>query len=89
MPSREVEITTKVGLHARPIAFLVKAATEANVTILVGRFGQKAASANSLLSVLSLGLQYGEVVEVTVAECENSEAILNEISMIVSTDYGD
>ena len=89
MPSREVEITTKVGLHARPIAILVKAATEAKVAILVGRVGQKAASANSLLSVLSLGLQFGEVVEVTVADCENSADILNEISMIVSTNYGD
>jgi phosphocarrier protein len=89
MSSRRVEIITAVGLHARPIAILVKAATKAGVAIVVGRVGQKAVPANSLLSVLALGLKYGEVVEVTVEDCESSEAILNEISTILAADYGD
>lgn len=87
MPSQLVSVGSKVGLHARPASLLVKAAAGAGVSVTIGRPGEKAVNAASLLSVLALGVKNGEEIEVTVADGDNSATVLSEIVSIISTDH--
>lgn len=87
MPSQVVAIGSKVGLHARPAAILVKAAAGAGVPVTIGRPGEKAVNAASLLSVLALGVKNGDSIEVTVGDGENSDAVLASIVEIIATDH--
>ena len=68
MPSQVVTVASKVGLHARPASLLIKAAKEAGVPVTVGRPGEAAVNAASMLSVLAMGAKHGEQVEITVAD---------------------
>jgi phosphocarrier protein len=87
MPSQIVAVGSKVGLHARPATILVKAAAAAGLAITIGRPGEKAVNASSLLSVLALGVKNGDSIEVTVADGENADAVLASIVEIISTDH--
>ena len=87
MPSQIVAVGSKVGLHARPASLLVKAAAAAGVSVTIGRPGDKAVNAASLLSVLALGVKNGEDIEVTVADGDNSAAVLADIVAIIATDH--
>lgn len=87
MPSQVVVIGSKVGLHARPASLLIKAASAAGVPVTIGRVGEKAVNAASMLSVLALGGKCGESVEITVGDGPNSENILADLVNIVETNH--
>ena len=87
MPSQIVPVASKVGLHARPASLLVKAAGAAGISVTIGRPGEKAVNAASLLMVMALGVKSGESVEITVADAPNADAILAELVEIISTDH--
>lgn len=87
MPSQIVAVGSKVGLHARPASLLVKAAAAAGVSVTIGRPGDKAVNAASLLSVLALGVKNGDEIEVTVADSDNAATVLSDIVTIISTDH--
>ena len=46
---------------------LVKAAAGAGVPVTIGRVGDKPVNAASMLSVLALGVKFGEEIEITVS----------------------
>ena len=56
MPTQVVTVGSKVGLHARPAKLLVQAATAAGVPVTIGKVGDKAVNAASLLMVMALGV---------------------------------
>ena len=87
MPSQIVSVGSKVGLHARPASLLVKAAAAAGVAVTIGRPGDKAVNAASLLSVLALGVKNGDEIEVTVADSDNAVTVLADIVTIIATDH--
>jgi phosphocarrier protein len=87
MPSQVVVVGSKVGLHARPASLLVKAASSAGVPVTIGRVGEKAVNAASMLSVLALGAKHGESIEITVGDGTNSDQVLAEIVNIVETNH--
>ena len=87
MPSQIVAVGSKVGLHARPATILVKAAGAAGLAITIGRPGEKAVNAASLLAVLALGVKNGDSIEVTVADGDNADAVLASIVEIIATDH--
>jgi phosphocarrier protein HPr len=87
MPSQIVAVASKVGLHARPASILVKAAAAAGLAVTIGRPGDKAVNAASLLSVLALGVKNGDSIEVTVADGDNADAVLASIVEIIATDH--
>lgn len=87
MPSQIVAVGSKVGLHARPATILVKAAAGAGLTVTIGRPGEKAVNAASLLSVLALGAKNGDSIEVTVADGDNADAVLASIVELIATDH--
>ena len=87
MPSQVVVIGSKVGLHARPASLLIKAAAAAGVPVTIGRVGENAVNAASMLSVLALGGKCGESVEITVDDGPNSDSVLADLVNIVETNH--
>jgi phosphocarrier protein len=87
MPSQVVVIGSKVGLHARPASLLIKAAAAAGVPVTIGRVGENAVNAASMLSVLALGGKCGESVEITVGDGPNSDSVLADLVNIVETNH--
>ena len=68
------EIKDELGMHARPAGLLVKEAKKfsSNITLICG---EKNASAKGLISVMGLGVKYGNEVTVTAEGEDESEAI--------------
>lgn len=73
-----------VGLHARPAAMFVKAASEASVPITVGRPGQAPVDAKSILAVMGLGAKAGEEVVLT-ADGDGAEEVLAGLKTLLET----
>lgn len=55
MIERKITVASEHGLHARPAAIFVQAATEAGVPVTIAK-GDKSVNAASILGVLSLGV---------------------------------
>lgn len=87
MPSQIVAVASKVGLHARPASLLVKAAGASGVKVTIGRPGDKAVNAASLLAVLALGVKNGDEIEVTVDDAPNADDVLASLVEIIATDH--
>ena len=60
----EVTLMLETGLHARPAGILVKTAAQFKSTIELHKNGQKK-NAKSVMSLLSLGAQKGDVLKLT------------------------
>lgn len=86
MPERNVVIGSSSGLHARPASLFVQAAARQRVAVSVGRPGERAIDARSMLSVLALGAKHGETL-VLAAEGEGADAALDELTALVAADH--
>jgi phosphocarrier protein HPr len=62
MARREVKIGSRVGLHARPAALFVQAATASGMPVKIGKVDGKLVEARSMLGVLALGAKNGDTV---------------------------
>lgn len=85
MASRTVVIASSVGLHARPAALFVEAATNSGLDVEIARPGEDPVDATSILGVMALGAKYGEEVVLT-ADGEGSDATLDELVALLSRD---
>jgi len=83
MSSRTVIVASTSGLHARPAALFVAAASAQPVTVTIRTGDKKAVPAHSMLSVLSLGATFG--TEVTLeADGDQAEAALDELAALLA-----
>lgn len=80
-------ITHPAGLHARPAALFVQAASRFKSTITAEANGRKA-NAKSLLAVLSLGAAPGTALRI-VADGEDAEEAVAALVELVRTDFGE
>jgi phosphocarrier protein HPr len=62
MYQRTVPVGSRGGLHARPASLFVQAAVRQPVAVTVAREGGAPVDARSMLSVLTLGAQYGDLL---------------------------
>ncbi|MGE9808229.1 MULTISPECIES: HPr family phosphocarrier protein [unclassified Janibacter] len=85
MATRTVTIASSVGLHARPAALFVEAAEQSGLDVEIGRPGEEAVDATSVLGVMALGATFGEEVVLT-AEGEGADAALDELVALLSRD---
>lgn len=74
---RKVIIKNPTGLHARPVATLVKEVSVFPCTVTLIK-GDKKANAKSIMNVLALGLSHGSEVTVT-AEGDRAEEALKTV----------
>jgi phosphocarrier protein len=86
MPSRTVTVGSKVGLHARPASLFAQAAAGAGMPVTIARPGGEPVNAASVLSVLSLGVEHGEAVEIG-AEGDGADAVLDSLETLLNTDH--
>lgn len=84
MSERIVTLPSGVGLHARPAALFVQAASRTPTAVTLARPGEAPVDATSILSVLGLGVSAGEQV-VLAAEGEDAERVLDELAEMLST----
>ena len=85
MAQRTVTIASSVGLHARPAALFVEAVNEAGLEVEIGRPGDDAVDASSILGVMALGAKHGEEVVLT-ADGDGAEEALDGLVALLSRD---
>jgi phosphocarrier protein len=89
MSERTATIASLVGLHARPAAIFAEAAGELDLEVTIAREGEPAddaMDAASILSLMSLGASYGDVV-VLRAEGAGADEALERLVKILETDH--
>ena len=74
MTKRDVTITNNIGLHARPATFFIQKANSYKSLVWIEKEDRKI-NAKSLLGVLSLKLNNGEVVTITADGADEKEAV--------------
>jgi phosphocarrier protein HPr len=85
MSERQVTIGSKVGLHARPASLFAKAVKDAGVPVKIAKDGKPPVNAASLLSLLTLGAEFGDEVTLS-AEGEGAETALDELAEMLGRD---
>jgi phosphocarrier protein HPr len=89
MSERTATIASRVGLHARPAAIFAEAAGDLDLEVTIAHQGEpsdEAMDAASILSLMSLGAEHGDVV-VLRAEGEGADAALDSLVKILETDH--
>ena len=87
MAERRVTVETEAGLHARPAALFVQAATRVPMDVSLGRPGSDPDNAKSILSVLGLDVRRGEEI-VIIAEGDGADSALEQLAATVTTNGG-
>ena len=82
---RTVTIASSVGLHARPAALFVQAATATGLPVQINKVGDEPVDARSILGVMALGAKFGEEVVLT-ADGEGADAALDGLVELLSRD---
>ena len=85
MPTRTVTIGSTVGLHARPAAIFVKAASEAPVAVTIAKTGGNPVPANSMIAIMALGAKHGDEVQIA-AEGDGADEALDLLADLLATD---
>jgi phosphocarrier protein len=89
MAERTATIGSRVGLHARPAAIFAEAAGNTGIEVTIAKEGERAdeaMDASSILSLMSLGAEYGERV-ILRAEGPGAEQALDQLAAILETDH--
>jgi phosphocarrier protein HPr len=87
MPSREVEIVNKLGLHARASAKLTQLASEFKSEIWLSRSGRRV-NAKSIMGVMMLAAGKGSTVLVE-AQGPDAEQALQALHALVAERFGE
>lgn len=80
--TRSTVINDPVGIHARPAAQFAQAAGASGCTVTIAKGDGAAVPANSILSVMGLGVKQGDEVTITV-EGDNAEAVADNLVNIL------
>lgn len=85
MTERRVVVGSAVGLHARPAALFVQAATKSGVAVQIAKNSGHPVDARSILAVLSLDVRHGDEV-ILRADGAGAEAALDTLTKLLATD---
>lgn len=83
MPSRRVTVTIEDGLHARPVAELVRLAEEHSAGATISARGA-IADLRSVLAVMDLALRHGDEVVIDVPDSPGAEVLIERLARIVA-----
>lgn len=87
MPSREVTIVNKLGLHARAAAKLVTTASGFGAEIKLRR-GDREVNGKSIMGVMMLAASQGTTIEL-VAEGDDAGAALDALATLIGDRFGE
>ncbi|GAB3448220.1 HPr family phosphocarrier protein [Streptomonospora sediminis] len=81
MAQRRVTVQSEVGLHARPAALFVEAATKAGGEVTLAKGEGAPVSAKSILAVMGLDVRKGDEIVIS-ADGEDADALLDRLTEI-------
>lgn len=87
MPTRELPIVNKLGLHARAASKFVTVASQYDARVTVVKDGREV-SGKSIMGVMMLAAARGSSIEVT-AEGDDAEAALDALEALVADRFGE
>lgn len=73
MIEREVRVTNRAGIHARPAAMIVQTASRYDSKIMLGKDGEEI-NAKSIMGIITLGAGYDTVLKLSVEGRDEQEA---------------
>lgn len=85
MPSRELTISNKLGIHARPAAQFVKTASQFESDIRVEKDGEEV-DGKSIMGLMMLAAGHGSVLSV-IAEGSDAEDALAALETLVNRNF--
>ncbi|MFQ4147939.1 HPr family phosphocarrier protein [Arthrobacter sp. LAPM80] len=89
MIEKTATIASRVGLHARPASIFADAAGDLDAEVTIARLGEpveEAVGADSMLALMSLGIEHGEVVVLRTDDDSVADA-LDALVLILETDH--
>lgn len=89
MIERSATIASTVGLHARPASIFAEAAGELGIEVTIARASDpvdEAVDADSMLALMSLGVEHGELVVLRTEDDTAAEA-LESLVRILETNH--
>lgn len=84
---RTVKVKNRLGLHARPSALVVKAATKYRSEFYIEKDGMKV-NGKSIMGVMMLAAEYGSELELS-ANGIDEQYLLDEISELIQSGFGE
>jgi phosphocarrier protein len=87
MPERSVQIVNKHGLHARPAAEMVKAASRFKCDITISRDDLEV-NGKSIMGVMMLAAEYGATITLRASGPDADDAI-DALAGLVSSRFGE
>jgi len=85
MATRDIVVGSRIGLHGRPAAIVVKTAAAQPVRIRIGTATRPPVDASSIIAVLALGAHGGDTVTIE-ADGEGAEAALDALAEVIARD---
>ncbi|MDD2596515.1 MAG: HPr family phosphocarrier protein [Candidatus Cloacimonetes bacterium] len=87
MTHKTVTVKNKLGLHARPSALLVRAATKYRSEFFIEKDGTKV-NGKSIMGVMMLAAECGSTLHL-IADGVDEEYLLDEISVMIAEGFGE
>lgn len=87
MHQKVIKVTNKLGLHARPSALLVRAATKFRSEFFIEKDGIKV-NGKSIMGVMMLAAEYGSTLNL-IADGVDEAYLLEEVSELITSGFGE
>ena len=87
MIRKEVEITNRLGLHARPAAKIVKIASLSPTNFWISKDGQRV-NGKSIMGVMMLAAEKGSTIIVE-ADGEGETELIQEVEKLIQEKFGE
>ncbi|PRB13932.1 HPr family phosphocarrier protein [Microbacterium sp. MYb62] len=84
MPVRRVIVSAHNGVHARPVAELVRLAQSHAETVTLRTADGTTVDLSSVLAVMDLGIASGDAVVLETAASDTSEAVLDQLAEVLA-----
>ena len=86
MPTRTVNVASRVGLHARPASLFVRAVTATGLPVTIAKGEGNPVDARSILLVMGLAVDNNDEVTLA-AEGENADTTLDQLVELLKIDH--
>jgi phosphocarrier protein HPr len=83
---RTITVASSSGLHARPAALFVEAVGKSGHKVTITKGDKKPANGASILSVLSLGIEKGDAIVLTV-DGDDATAVADTLEAFLLEDH--
>ncbi|PKN79611.1 MAG: HPr family phosphocarrier protein [Candidatus Cloacimonetes bacterium HGW-Cloacimonetes-1] len=87
MKSQVIKVANKLGLHARPSALIVRAATKYRSEFFLVKDGMKV-NGKSIMGVMMLAAEGGSEIEL-LADGVDEDYLISEISELIASKFGE